>query len=62
MSSEMNYPIVKSKKFLNKDIFENIIDIIFKLYKTTNLLESNLKNIILILNYILILLILLELI
>jgi hypothetical protein len=36
MSSEMNYPLNESKKNLNKNIFNNIIEIIFNIYSKSN--------------------------
>ena len=43
MSSEMNYPLQKSKKYFNQIVYLKIIDIIFDLFKSENNIES--KNI-----------------
>ena len=40
MSSEMNYPIEETKKYLNKNIYMQIINIIFKMFKSETILEA----------------------
>ena len=43
MSSEMNYPIEESKKYLNEKIYLQIVNIIFEMFTSDTVLEA--KNI-----------------